>query len=161
MPKLKVRKILVPVDFSEYSKEALAVAADVARDYGAQLLVLHVMAEPESSVPYEVYVDWGRVKSDIRADSERMLVGMMREVFGPGERKELESEPTTLIRWGEPGRGILDVAREEKADLIIMATHGRTGLSRVFMGSVTESVLRRAPCPTLVIRSRDSSRSSQ
>jgi len=146
MKKFVPKKILVPVDFSDFSKGALVTAADIATNLpGAEITVLHVMAEPQASVPYEVYVDWQKVKNDIKADAERMLKQMV-------ERNGIAQRAQTRLLWGDPSSLIVKVAKEGNFDVIVMATHGRTGINRLFMGSVAESVMRHSPCPVLVLR---------
>jgi nucleotide-binding universal stress UspA family protein len=145
MKKFAPQKILVPVDFSDFSREALAAATGIAELRGAEITLLHVMIEPQASVPYEVYIDWQKVKGEIRADAEKLLAQMAAPGTSAGKAvKRLE--------WGEPASTIVQVAKEGSFDLIVMATHGRTGLSRLFLGSVAENVIRHAPCPVLSFR---------
>ncbi len=144
MDKYDPKKILVPVDFSEHSEKALLAAKDIAEHRGATLTLLHVMAEPQTSVPYEVYVDWDKLKVDIRKDAERQIEEMAAKVCG--------GKGATEVRWGEPTSTIAKVAGEDGFDLIVMGTHGRSGLGRLFLGSVAESVIRHSPCPVLVLR---------
>jgi nucleotide-binding universal stress UspA family protein len=134
MGKFEPKKILVPVDFSEFSREALISAAEIADLRGAKLTVVHIMVEPQSSVPYEVYIDWKKVKEDIQTDAEKA---------------------EKCLVWGEPATVINETAERGDFDLIVMATHGRTGLTRLFMGSVAENVIRHAHCPVLVMRNPD------
>lgn len=143
--KFSPKKILVPVDFSDFSKEALEAAAGIAEVRGAEITVLHVMAEPQASVPYEVYIDWQKVKSEIRADAEK-LMEKMTAPGGPAAKAK------KMLEWGEPAAAIARAAKEGGFDLVVMATHGRTGLTRLFLGSVAEQVIRHAPCPVLSFR---------
>ncbi len=145
MKKFEPKKILVPVDFSEFSAEALQSAAGIAELRDAKLTIMHVMIEPETSVPYEVYIDWQTVKDDMKTDAEKMLKEMTEKagVSGISER---------VLVWGEPAHLITDTAKSGNFDLIVMATHGRTGLPRLFFGSVAEKVIRQASCPVLVMR---------
>lgn len=139
------KKVLVPVDFSEFSKEALEAAKSIAELRGAEITVLHVMVEPQASVPYEVYIDWQKVKGEIRADAEKLLAKMVAS-------NGAAAKAAKRLEWGEPASTIARVAKEGSFDLIVMATHGRTGLSRLFLGSVAEGVIRHAPCPVLSFR---------
>ncbi|MBI3129059.1 MAG: universal stress protein [Candidatus Tectomicrobia bacterium] len=145
MKKFAPRKILVPVDFSDFSKDALEAAEGIAEARGAAITLLHVMVEPQASVPYEVYIDWQKVKGEIQADAEKLL-SQMASGGGPAGKAEKRLE------WGEPAAKIAQIAQEGSFDLIVMATHGRTGLSRLFLGSVAERVIRHAPCPVLSFR---------
>ncbi len=149
MKKLRLEKILVPVDFSDFSEEALHKGLGLAEDYGATLLVLHVMLEPQTSMPYEVYVDWEKIKAEVSEDSEKHMSRLITDDL----KQRVNIEP--IIAWGDPALKILQVAKDKGVDLIVMATHGRTGLSRVFMGSVADRIVRKAHCPVMVIRSRE------
>ena len=145
MKEFAPKKILVPVDFSDFSRAALEAAAGIAEVRGAEITVLHVMIEPQASVPYEVYIDWQKVKVEIKVDAEKMLAGMVAPGGSAGKAKK-------RLEWGEPASTIVRVAKEGNFDLVVMATHGRTGLTRLFLGSVAEQVIRHAPCPVLSFR---------
>ena len=138
---LPIHTILHPTDFSERSAHALNLACALARDYGAHLIVLHVAMPPtvvygEGIIPSEP----DAVFHEERQHLERLLIP------DAGLRIERRFEE------GDPAGGILRVAREVVADLIVMGTHGRTGLGRLLMGSVAEQVVRRASCPVLTVR---------
>jgi nucleotide-binding universal stress UspA family protein len=125
-----LRNVLLPLDRSERSLQALAPAADLCRLFGARLLLLHVLERDEDQVTADA---WFRAV-ETRAGSQGVAV-------------------TTLIETGSVADEILDVARFHDADLIAMATHGRRGLGRLAMGSVTEEVLRKSFVPLLAVRS--------
>ncbi|MDA1000883.1 MAG: universal stress protein [bacterium] len=145
MAKFAPKKILVPIDFSNSSYSALEAATGIAELRNAEITVIHVMAEPATSVPYEVYIDWEKVKLEIRADAEKRITEMCEKGCpGIACKKELV--------WGDAATAIAAKAEEEGYDMIVMATHGRTGLPRLFIGSVAESVIRHVPCPVLTIR---------
>jgi universal stress protein A len=138
-PVFKLRKILVPIDFSDCSKKALAYAIPFAKQFGAELTLLHVV-EPYPAVPemapYDVEtVEEGRLELE---ELKKSLGGAVRF--------------TTLVRLGAPPTEITSAARELDADLIVISTHGRKGLSRVFLGSTAEKVVRSASCPVLIVR---------
>lgn len=146
---LHLEQILVPTDFSEHSNHALRYAAGLARQFGAKLLLLHVVSsEALDSIskahvpPYSV----DKVYEDLTLE--------IREQYGkqvaPEVRRVVEAE--TLVLPGVPFLEIIRAARVKGADLIVMATHGRAGLSHALIGSVTEKVVRKAPCPVLSIR---------
>jgi len=145
MSKFEPKKILVPVDFSEFSQDALQSAAEIAELRNANVTVMHVMVEPQTSVPYEVYIDWQKVKDEIKVDAQKLLDEMT-------EKAGINGMTERVLVWGEPATVISEAARNENFDLIVMATHGRTGLTRLFLGSVAENVIRHAPCPVLVMR---------
>ena len=139
------KTILHPTDFSAPSEYAFRLAASLARDHGAHLVILHVVPPPlglgpemaAPPIPPGVYQEqfWEEFRRLTASDPR------LREVF-------LQTE----VVEGEPSREILRVAREHGCDLIVMGTHGRTGLARLLMGSVAEAVLRRAPCPVLTVK---------
>jgi nucleotide-binding universal stress UspA family protein len=141
MTMLPVRTILHPADFSECSRPAFELACALARDYGARLVVIHVaqlpLLMPEGGVLVPSPVD--------EAEGARVRLEQVRPADSRvGVRHRLAE--------GDPAEEILKVAEEEQADLIVMGTHGRGGLSRLLMGSVAEGVLRQAPCPVLTVR---------
>lgn len=136
--------ILHPTDYLECSVQAFRIAADLARQHQASLLVLHV-AETLGSEN----VTYGEVGSQVEpAGYRRRLEEDLRRSVPvvPGVAVEY------LVTAGDPAEEIERVARERACDLIVMGTHGRTGLNRLLMGSVAEHVIRRAPCPVLTTR---------
>jgi nucleotide-binding universal stress UspA family protein len=138
---LTINTILYPTDFSERSAYALQLATSLARDHGARLIVLNVVPPP--AVAYgEVITGLGdaEYKEQMRQNLERLRVP------DPAVKVDYRLEE------GDPVRTILDVAAETKADLIVMGTHGRTGLGRLLLGSVAEQVLRNARCPVLAVK---------
>jgi universal stress protein A len=159
------QKILVPVDFSPYATEAVQYAHSIAQHFGASLLVLHVIAhEVEQAVtnyhlgrrglpllgpfaaPPEVPVDiTNTVVIDLR---EQALVALQH--FLPSELLGIVVEPRVVV--GDPAVQILHLAQQEAVDLIVMGTHGRTGLAHMVFGSVAEHVVRQAPCPVLTVK---------
>lgn len=137
---LPIKTIVHPTDFSANSRYAWEVACALARDYGANLLVIHV--EP----PAPSYSELGAIPP----------VPIDRHAL---ERQLAEVKPSdaTLsvartLRFGDEMIEITKFASENEADLIVMGTHGRTGLGRLLMGSVAEAVLRHAPCPVLTVK---------
>jgi len=138
---LPIRTILHPTDFSEGSAYAFRLAYAVARDSHARLILLHVFTPPmlisgEALLPPDPEV----LKVELRLQLQALKVedGCIQV-----ERR---------LEEGYPGSDIPRVARETKADLIVMGTHGRTGLGRLLMGSVAEQVMRKAPCPVLTVK---------
>jgi nucleotide-binding universal stress UspA family protein len=137
---LPIRTILHPTDFSEQSQCALRLAGALARDHGARLVLLHVAAAPVAFYTEGVFVP---APSDPHDEERRQLEQLEVPGAAPAERRLAE---------GNPPSEILRVAEETGADLIVMGTHGRTGLARLLMGSVAEQVVRRAPCPVLTVK---------
>jgi nucleotide-binding universal stress UspA family protein len=133
---MNMKKILFPTDFSTLSDEALAQATSLARDSGAKLIIVHVQEPPTAYGGGEMY--YGVPEPDTEA-IEKMLKAIVP--------KDPEVSYEHRLVMGDPAAEIERIAEEEDVDLIIMATHGRTGLTRLLMGSVAEAVVRRAPCP--------------
>jgi nucleotide-binding universal stress UspA family protein len=144
---MEIRRILAPTDFSDFSKQALKSALELAQAFNAQLSLLHVVEPP----PYPIE---GLVPSSLGAnlldDLERQASNELAQVLPEAQGATIEVTRRVIV--GIPYRKIVEVAEEEKSDLIVMATHGRTGLSHLVMGSVAERVVRTAPCPVLTIR---------
>src|SRR5262245_54736671 len=135
---MNLHKILVPVDFSHTDELVMRLASTLARDTGAGLLIVHVEEPPLAYGGCEMYYG---IPDPAKPDLHEML-----ERVKPAD-PQLAFEHRMVI--GEPAAAIVELAKEENADLIVMGTHGRTGLSRVLMGSTAEAVVRRAPCPVL------------
>lgn len=144
----QIRRVLVPVDFSENCRKAVTYAHAFARQFGAKLNFLHVI-----QVNY-AYGEFGAI--DFSALEREMRVGAQKELaalVSSAESTGLSAE--SQVREGSPAKVIADVAREAGADLIIISTHGYTGLRHVLMGSIAEHVVRYAPCPVLVVRQQE------
>jgi nucleotide-binding universal stress UspA family protein len=137
---LPIRTILHPTDFSDRSGYALQLAAALARDYHARLVILHVISRPVIAYGNAVVPDEPEI---VRNAAQEQLDGLL--IPGGGLLAERR------LAEGDPAEVILHVAREIPADLVVVGTHGRTGLRRVLMGSVAEQVVRRAPCPVLTV----------
>jgi nucleotide-binding universal stress UspA family protein len=142
-----LNKILVPVDFSDCSKKALQYAVPFARIFNAELIVLFVL-EPYCPAPEMTTVDWDLLENQMRANSEAQLAKIVEDL--PPVPK-LRSE----LRVARPVSEIYKAARELDASVIIISTHGRTGLSHVLTGSTTERIVRHATCPVLIVRERE------
>lgn len=143
-----MRTILVATDFSAASRPAFAAALDLARRDGARLVVLHVMMPPSPFVGDELPGSWLELEARARRDAERRLAAAVSQA----ERAGIATTGT-LVK-GAPAEVIVRVARREGADLIVIGTHGRSGLGRLFMGSVAARVLGTAKCPVLTVRGR-------
>jgi nucleotide-binding universal stress UspA family protein len=138
---LPIHTILHPTDFSEHSEFAFRLACALARDYGAHLVVLHV--EPWPAIVYSE-----GIVPPITEDENERLRDKLHAIEAPDFKISVEHR----LEEGDPIDRILAVATETNADLIVMGTHGRTGLGRLLMGSVAEPVLRRATCPVVTVR---------
>lgn len=148
-PAHAVRRILVPVDFSDEAHVAVQHAKELAMTYGARIDLLHVVEEviyPSTYGIEPVELPTGEVIENV----ENALAKMAREEIGI-EHAVVEA------RMGYAPTEILSYARETETDLIVIATHGRTGLDRLLMGSVAERVVRQASGPVFVVKSRGKS----
>ena len=145
---LPFKKILCPTDFSEPSYQALDAAQELAASFSSSLLVIHVaaMVQPltfAGSTPAAFNVD--RYQQELVENSKVFLDNLIAEKIPEG----VDVKP--LVRLGNPAHEIAETAEKEGVDLIVIATHGRTGLERIIYGSVAERVLRFASCPIMVI----------
>ena len=142
---IEFKQIICPVDLSDSSVRAFAHAAAIAQWYDAQLTVLHVVPTFE---PIQMRGDLG--------DPVRVITPMPREQVLEEMSRTLNlaavsPRATPIAEAGDPQSTIIDQAISKKADLIVMGTHGRRGFKRLLLGSVTEAVLREAPCPVLTV----------
>jgi nucleotide-binding universal stress UspA family protein len=144
---IKMDKILFPTDFSEFSNNALKYAISFAREYKAKLIVLHVI---ENIYPYSGFSETAFPIVELYTDVEKYASKEMESLISNNVPKDLPVEQ--IITRGTPFLEIVNSAREKEVDLIVIATHGRTGLEHVFFGSTAEKVVRKAPCPVLTIR---------
>ncbi len=138
---LPIHTVLHPTDFSDRSEFAFQMACSLARDYGARLLIVHVV---EPAVP--IYGN-GLVVAPVRT-FEEPLQARLEQLRPPDARIRVEHR----LLEGDAAREILAFAEKAGCDFIVMGTHGRSGLGRVLMGSVAEQVVRRASCPVLTVR---------
>ncbi|HVN26930.1 MAG TPA: universal stress protein [Candidatus Binataceae bacterium] len=148
-------KILAATDFSEDSNLALGFAEEVARRFGAEIVVLHVdqalppvMASPEIGPVMDVGA-MTRIAEEQRMAAHRELDKVVNRLRDGG----IKARPA--LKVGSPFLEIVQTAKADGADLIVMGTHGRTGLAHVLMGSVAERVVQKAHCPVLTIRHPD------
>ena len=148
------KKILAPVDFSELSKGVLKVASEIGENREAEVTVIHVARDPAYDAKYGGYsaelvgaISPSRLLEDARVELESNLQLMVREV-------ESDAPVESVVIFGEPAKEILDFSESGDFDLIVMGTHGRNMVSRFLIGSVSEQVLRRAPCPVFLLRDK-------
>jgi nucleotide-binding universal stress UspA family protein len=140
---LSIQTILHPTDFSARSEYAFRLACALARDHGARLIVLHVVPPPQS-----VGYDEMPITSPLSPDYKKELEDKLRRFMAVDPNLRVAGR----LEEGFPADEILRTAQETKADLIVMGTHGRTGLGRLLMGSVAEQVMRKAACPVLTVK---------
>jgi universal stress protein A len=146
-----IRTILVPVDFSEASRAALSYARDLAQALGARLDLLHVWEIPPYIPPEAMVGVPGQTAQTLsrtaQAHAEQQMQVLATEARAAGALID-----QTKLESGDPARTIVEVADSGGYDLIVIGTHGRTGLGHLLMGSVAEKVVRRASCPVLSVR---------
>ena len=143
---IDLKRILVPTDFSDFSQVALRYGCEFAAKFDADLHLLHVIDNPAPPAAE----DWGKTLDEYRRDLE---------TYAGKEMQLLDLNPlpdrthvVDTIRYGSTLLEIIRHARENEIDLIVLGTHGRTGLAHVFLGSVAEKVVRKSPCPVLTVR---------
>ena len=146
-PPFRLNKILVPVDFSDFSTKALNYARAFAGQFGARIVLLHVVEPavyPESSMLVATALD--DLNNDLLRSAQKRLAELNKGSIGDRVPSEL------MVRLGRAYAEIAAAANELDVDLIILATHGYTGLKHVLLGSTAERVVRHAPCPVLTLR---------
>jgi nucleotide-binding universal stress UspA family protein len=141
---LKLQTILHPTDFSPRSEQAFEMACSLARDHGAGIILLHVI-----ELPITVQGGVMTPPAPEPVEDKREAQEKLRRISAAAANLKVEPR----LEVGDSPSVILNVAKESKCDLIVMGTHGRTGIARFLMGSVAEMVLRKAPCPVLTLKS--------
>ena len=137
---LRIRTILVPTDFSDFSEYAWHVACALANDHGARLALAHV-----KPMPVVGYAGMG-------LPPEPVDEAALRESLNEVEPIHSNLSVDRYVLSGEPAEAIVEFANEVEADMIVMGSHGRTGFGRLLLGSVAELVSRRANCPVLIVK---------
>lgn len=153
---LRIQTILHPTDFSDTSDQALQLAHALARDHKAKLILVTVAAPPPPPamppLPDLPYIS-ETVSTEFLESARRQLAPLASRIT--------DVPVETQVLTGLPGVAIVSAARDWNADLIVMGSHGRTGIGRLLMGSIAEHVLRHATCPVLTIRPGTSQHLSQ
>lgn len=140
------KNILVPTDFSDLSAPALDYASLLGRAFDARILLVHVVEHP-------VFLPTsGMTPAALPAVDDEIDDWVIKNLGQLQDRAPNDVDVATRRVDGEPAEEIVDLAKEENTDLILMSTHGRTGLSRMLLGSTAEKVLRKAPCPVLYVK---------
>ena len=144
----KVKKILAPTDFSELSKLGLRYALEMARNESAEVIVYHAI--DLSADWHNRHADYGPNR-DMLEDSRRLLDKFLAENFA--DCIDLV-EVRQVVEFGAPYKNIVEEAASQGVDMIVMSTHGRTGVDHFILGSTAEKVVARAPCPVLIVPRR-------
>ncbi len=142
-----IKKILVPIDFSDYSKSSLKYAINYAKHFNASLILVYVIEPviypPDFSMG-QIAIPTLGLEMDKRAKDELDKLAEKEIPSGVSVKK--------VIKTGKPFVEIIETAAEENVDLIIIATHGHSGVEHILFGSTAEKVVRKAPCPVLTLR---------
>lgn len=144
---MNIKTILVPCDFSDNSMAGMRYARDLAREFKAKIVLAHVSPSAERLVVY------GPPPAHLPQDLEDSVVeGVERGFAAMKEEFDPSDDVTTVHLRGEPAPELVEHARKNAVDLIVMSTHGRTGLGHLVLGSVAERVVRMASCPVLTVK---------
>ena len=142
-----INKVLVPIDFSDYSKSALRYAVNFAKSFNAEIILIYVVEPviypPDFSMGQiampSINTEWDdRAKDELQKLAKSEIIGAVKV--------------KTIIKTGKPFVEIIETAKEENVDFIIIATHGHSGVEHILFGSTAEKVVRKAPCPVLTLR---------
>ena len=139
------KRILVPTDFSKPAEQALQAAVSLARQYGARMNLLYVVPIHYAGGDYDL-MDYATLAAEQKAAGRKQLVALRRKLVAQGLSASID------VRYGRPAIEINTAAGKTNADLIVIATHGRTGWHRAMLGSTTEETVRHAACPVLIVR---------
>jgi len=147
---IEIKSILAPTDFSAHSEQAIRYACRLAERLGSELHLLHVLSEilPAGPDPLLMPV----MPAQFYKENEVRAQETLEKALDPSWGKP--AAVINAVRWGSPVESIVSYVVDHGVDLIIIATHGRTGLSHLLLGSVAERIVREAPCPVLTIRNR-------
>jgi nucleotide-binding universal stress UspA family protein len=142
-----IRKVLVPIDFSDYSKSALKYAVNFAKSFNAEMILIYVV-EP---IIYPSDFSMGQIAiPTINMEMDKRAAEELEKLAKKEISKDLQVK--TLVKTGKPFIEIIETASEEDIDIIIISTHGHSGVEHILFGSTAEKVVRKAPCPVLTLR---------
>jgi universal stress protein A len=144
-PRFQLKKVLVPVDFSAQSEKALQYALSIAQEFSSEILVVHVVQ------PYPILPELGSATDALTEEMIKEANSRLNHL--KGRIKDVPCTVKCLV--GSSADTIVAFAAKNTVDLIILGTHGRTGIAHAFLGSVAERVVRLASCPTLVVRAHE------
>ena len=149
----RIRRILHPTDFSRASRAGFGRALDLAKANRAELLIVHVRAAGVAPMAGEGYMSpqtYQEVEASLRAWEQGHLDGLVARAKKAGVRAR-----GLLLTEGSPHERIVAAAKTQRADVVVMGTHGRTGVGRFFLGSVAERVVTLSPCPVMTVRGKE------
>ena len=154
---LPVKRIVCPTDFSDYSYEALQVADELAQHFSAELVLVHIVG----AVPIAPVIPGMAPSAFNVAKYQKELEVSSMKTMKDIEEKRISRAPSTrsIVGRGEAGTQIIKLAKSEKADLVVISTHGKSGLERIFFGSVAEKVVRNCTVPVLTVRCTEGEKS--
>lgn len=145
---LQIHKILVPIDFSENAKSALRYAFQLANIFKAEIILIHVLEPmlypPDFSLGQIILPSIDTHEIEDKAKEE------LQKLADAESAKELQKQ--VIVKSGKPFAEIIETAKEENVDLIIISSHGHSGMEQIIFGSTSEKVVRKAPCPVLTVR---------
>lgn len=144
-----ITRILVATDFSPQSEATLNYAKALAGQVGASLHLVHVLEDPYATSAYATEV-YGYLPPGLKESWQKDADKRLAELLPPKERTRLEG--TSSVIFGRPATAIVEYAEQEGIDLIVMGTHGRSGVAHLLLGSVAERVVRTSQCPVLTVR---------
>ena len=145
-----LKKIMCPVDFSEHSFKALKIAREMAEKFSAELYIPHIILPVPlvPTPPHPVSFDVATYRENLKENSQKTLQKIIEE-------KTSDSIQTfAIVEQGDPAHEIMKIVKEKKIDLIVISTHGHSGLHHLIFGSVAEKIIRHTSCPVLTIRIR-------
>lgn len=142
-------KILCPVDFSEFTDEILAYAVNIAKRFDSELHLIHVIPNLNYFTPYESFLTPENLVA-----IERNIEGEVGKDFDKITSK-LDLPFKRIVKTGVTFVEIIDYIKDQGIDLVVMGTHGRSGIEHILIGSVAEKVVRKSPCPVLTVRPKD------
>ena len=146
---INLKTIVASTDFSENADHGLEYAAELGMKFGAKVILVHVVAYPIYPVSYEITVDVATLRGELEAASKKMIEERAAKMRAAGVDVE------TVVEVGTAFVEIIRTARHRQADLIVISTHGWSGMKHLLLGSTAERVVRKAPCPVLTVRSKE------
>ncbi|NOZ24830.1 MAG: universal stress protein [Nitrospirae bacterium] len=147
---MEIKRILFPTDFMEGTVQAVPYAVDLAKKYGARLFIIHVIHEVTRATGlYVPHITIDELYKTMEAEAEKEITRVYLE-----ELRGFDDVEYRVLK-GIPYEEIIGFARDNAMDMIVMGTHGRKGLDRLFFGSTAEKVVKGAPCPVLTVRAKE------